>query len=89
MSGKKQNQQAYIENGQFSGGENITPNTGSDFATGFGYTAGGLYVGEIGNLTVRTVDGSVLTLVSASGFIPGLINAVSGSTTAGSIVAFR
>jgi hypothetical protein len=40
-------------------------------------------------LVVKTVDGSVLTFVSASGFIPGLIAAVSASSTAGSIIALR
>jgi hypothetical protein len=51
--------------------------------------AGGLYVGGQGNLVVRTEDASVLTFVSASGFIPGLISAVSSSSTATNIIALR
>ena len=82
------NQQAYVENGQFSGGQNITLTTGSAFLNATG-SYGGLYVGLVGNLTVKTVDGSVLTFVSASGFIPGLIAAVSASSTAGSIIALK
>jgi hypothetical protein len=82
------NQQSYVENGQFSGGENITLTTGSAFLNASA-SFGGLYVGLVGNLTVKTVDGSVLTFVSASGFIPGLISAVSASSTAGSIIALR
>ena len=41
------------------------------------------------SLVVKTVDGSVLTFVSASGFIPGLITAVSASSTAGSIIGLK
>lgn len=80
---KIQNQQSYIENGQFAGGESVTP------GSPIGFVAGGLYVGEVGNLVVTTVDGSVLTFVSASGFIPGHIQSVAGSTTAGSIIALK
>jgi hypothetical protein len=82
------NQNGYVENGQFAGGENITLTTGSAFLNASG-SFGGLYVGLVGNLVVKTVDGSVLTFVSASGFIPGLISAVSASSTAGSIIALR
>ena len=82
------NQQAYVENGQFSGGQSVTLTTGATFLNASG-SFGGLYVGEVGNLVVKTVDGSVLTFVSASGFIPGLIAAVSASSTAGSIIALR
>ena len=82
------NQASYVENGQFSGGEVITLTTGSAFSNA-SCSYGGLYVGLVGNLTVKTVDGSVLTFVSASGFIPGLIAAVSASSTAGSIIALR
>ena len=82
------NQKGYIENGQFTGGENITLTSGSGFASASGIY-GGLYVGLTGNLTVKTVDGSVLTFVSASGFIPGLISAVSSSSTAGSIIGLK
>lgn len=82
------NQQAYVENGQFSGGQSVTLTTGATFLNASG-SFGGLYVGEVGSLVVKTVDGSVLTFVSASGFIPGLIAAVSASSTAGSIIALR
>ena len=82
------NQKGYIENGQFTGGEAISLTTGATFLNASG-SFGGLYVGEVGSLVVKTVDGSVLTFVSASGFIPGLIAAVSASSTAGSIIALR
>lgn len=86
---KLEAQNSYITNPQFTGGEPVFGTTGSGWTDGFGYVAGGLYVGEVGNLVVRTADGSILTFVSASGFIPGLISAVSGSTTAGSIIALK
>lgn len=78
------NQQSYAENGQFSGGLTVT---GS--ADPIPFVAGGLYVGEVGNLVVKTVDGSLLTFVSASGFIPGIVTHVDEATTAGSIVALK
>jgi hypothetical protein len=80
------NQASYVENGQFSGGQTIT---GSNPIGSLPFTAGGLYVGEVGNLVVKTVDNSIITFVSASGFIPGIITAVSSSSTAASIVALR
>lgn len=86
------NQQHYAENGQFSGGVMVTPTSGATFfsETGsFGFVAGGLYVGQQGTLVARTVDGSVLTFASASGFIPGIFTAVSSSSTGSSIIAFR
>ena len=95
MSGKIQNQQSYIENGQFSGGTSVSPVSGSDFDgyngdnPQFGFVAGGLYVGEVGTLTLKTVDNSVLSFTSASGFIPGLVAAVSSSSTATDILALR
>jgi hypothetical protein len=84
------NQNGYVENGQFAGGISLTAPylSGSAFAEGSA-SYGGLYVGQAGNVTVKTIDGSVLTFVSASGFIPGLIAAVSSSTTAASIIALR
>ncbi len=82
------NQNGYVENGQFAGGSAITLTTGATFLNASG-SFGGVYVGEVGNLVVKTVDGSILTFVSASGFIPGLIAAVSASSTAGSIIALR
>ena len=84
------NQASYVENGQFSGGTTLVAPylSGSAFSTAT-TLYGGLYVGQAGNVTVKTVDGSVLTFVSASGFIPGLITAVSSSTTAASIIGLR
>ena len=77
----------YVSNPQFSGGEPVTPLSGSEFAwQNKGY--GGLYVGTPGTLVVKTINGNVLTLVSASGFIPGLIGAVSASSTAANIIGF-
>jgi len=92
---KLENQQSYITNAQFSGGEVVTPQ-GSEAFDGFngnnpqfGFVAGGLYVGGQGNLVVKTFDNSVLTFVSASGFVPGLIAAVSSSSTATNIIALK
>ena len=81
------NQLGFVTNTQFSGGEPVTPLSGSEFAwQNRGY--GGLYVGTPGTLVVKTINGNVLTLVSASGFIPGLIGAVSASSTAANIIGF-
>jgi len=92
---KLETQNSYITNPQFVGGVAVIPVSGSTFASAssnnpqFGFVAGGLYVGEIGNVVVKTWDSSVFTMVSASGFIPGIITAVSASSTAGNIVALR
>ena len=92
---KLESQNSYITNPQFTGGVAVVPVSGSTFAAfnannpQFGFVAGGLYVGEIGNLVVKTYDQSVFTMVSASGFIPGIITAVSASSTAGNIVALK
>ena len=84
------NQKGNVENGQFTGGiQLIAPYLSSSAFLNASASYGGLYVGEAGNVTVKTIDGSVLTFVSASGFIPGLIAAVSSSTTAASIIALR
>ena len=81
------NQLGFVTNPQFSGGEAVTPLSGSDFAyANRGY--GGIYVGTAGTLVVKTINGNVLTFVSASGFIPGLIGAVSASSTATDIIGF-
>lgn len=81
------NVKGYITNPSFSSGEAIIPLSGSDFAyANNGYN--GIYVGTAGNLTVKTVTGDVITLVSASGFISGIIGAVSSSSTAANIVGF-
>ena len=92
---KIQNQQFYVENGMFSGGAVVVPVSGSAFDDAnsnnpeFGFVAGGLYVGGVGSLVVKTVDDSVLTFESASGFIPGLIAAVSASSTATGLIALK
>jgi hypothetical protein len=83
MANKIANEKNWIENGQFSGGVNLTT-TGS-----FGFVAGGLYVGTFGNLTATTVDGSQITLVNIAGFVPGLFVSVDSGSTASNIVAFR
>jgi hypothetical protein len=92
---KLETQNSYITNPQFVGGVAVAPISGSDFTSAsaenpqFGFVAGGLYVGNTGTLVAKTWDGSVLTLVSASGFIPGIITAVSASSTANNVVALR
>jgi hypothetical protein len=89
------NQQDYIENGQFSGGAAVTPVSGSTFASAsftnpqFGFVAGGLYVGTIGTLVAKTIDGSVLTFANAFGYQPGLFTAVSASSDASDIIALK
>lgn len=80
------NQASYVENGQFSGAQAVT---GSTPIADLPFTAGGLYVGLVGDLTARTIDGSIVTFVSASGFIPGIFTGISGSSTCGAIVALR
>jgi hypothetical protein len=81
------NTNGFVSNPQFSGGEAITPLSGAAFDyANQGY--GGLYVGTAGTLVVKTINGNVLTLVSASGFIPGIIGAVSASSTAADIIGF-
>jgi hypothetical protein len=92
---KLETQSSYIANPQFTGGVAVTPTGSSAFNVfngdnpQFGFVAGGLYVGGQGNLVVKTYDSSVLTFISASGFIPGLISAVSSSSTATNIIALK
>ena len=92
---KIENQQSYTENGMFSGGVAVTPTGSSAFNTfngdnpQFGFVAGGLYVGTPGNLVVKTIDNSVIAFASASGFVPGLIAAVSSSSTAANNIALK
>jgi hypothetical protein len=92
---KLETQQSYVTNPQFVGGVAVTPISGSAFdsANGdnpqWGFVAGGMYVGNTGNLVCKTYDNSVITFVSASGFIPGAIAAVSASSSARNIVALR
>jgi hypothetical protein len=92
---KLETQNSYVTNPQFVGGVSVTPISGSAFSSAsaenpaFGFVAGGLYVGKQGNLVVKTYDQSVLTFQSASGFIPGIITAVSASSTALNIIALK
>jgi hypothetical protein len=61
----------------------------TDYPWNFPFIAGGLYVAVPGTVAVTTIDGSKINFVSASGFIPGLFQAVSSSSTALSIVALK
>ena len=75
----------YLQTSTYNGGQPITTLSGSDFANSeLGYQA--VYVGTVGNLVVKTFDGSILTFVSASGLIPVAIAAVSASSTATNII---
>ena len=95
MAQKIVNLANYIENGQFSGGAAVTPVSGSTYTNSnagnpqFGFLAGGLYVGGIGTLVFKTADDSTLTFTNAFGFIPGVICAVSASSTATNIIALK
>jgi hypothetical protein len=86
---------SYITNPQFTGGSQVIAISGSAFESAsaetpaFGYVAGGLYVGTQGTLVAKTFDGSVLSFVSASGFIPGVFTAVSASSTAFGVLALK
>jgi hypothetical protein len=93
---KLETQNSYVTNPQFVGGVNInTFLSGSQFASAnpdnpqWGFVAGGLYVGSTGDLVAKTWDGSVITFISASGFIPGIFTAISGSSDARGIVALK
>jgi hypothetical protein len=93
---KLETQSSHITNPQFTGGVAVVPASAGDFEAAsfenpqFGFTAGGLYVGTVGNITVKTYDGSVLTFVEAYGFIPGIIVAVlADTTTAQDIIALK
>ena len=83
---KIENGQSYQENGQFSGGLETTGSNSAELA----FVARGVYIGTIGNLKVDTVDGSTLTFVSASGFIPGMVKKIYVTgTTATNIIALK
>lgn len=92
---KLETQNSYVSNPQFTGGTVVTPVAGNTFLNSsetnpaIGFVAGGLYIGSIGDLTAKTVDGSTLTFVSASGFIPGIFTAVSASSTATDVIALK
>jgi len=90
---KLETQNSYITNPQFVGGAAVIA-TGSIVGCTpdnpqFGFIAGGLYVGTQGTLVAKTYDSSVLTFVSASGFIPGIFTAVSSSSTAFGVIALK
>ena len=69
---------------QFTGGTGV-----SNWPYQMPFTAQGLYVAIIGNVVGTTIDGSVLTFASASGFIPGLFTAISSSSNALGIIALK
>ena len=69
---------------QFTGGSGA-----SNWPYQMPFTAQGLYIAVPGNLTATTIDGSILTFTSASGFIPGLFSGVSSSSTALGIIALK
>ena len=90
---KLETQNSYVTNPQFVGGAAVI-GTGSIAGCTpdnpqFGFVAGGLYVGTQGTLVAKTYDSSVLTFVSASGFIPGIFTAVSSSSTAFGVIALK
>jgi hypothetical protein len=89
MANKIANPKEYIINSQFSGGQVLTLTSGSTFASASIQTGlySGIYVGTAGDLTVKTVDGSVFTLANIQGFVPGLIVAASGS--AQNVIGFK
>jgi hypothetical protein len=61
----------------------------SDYPYTFPFVAGGLYIGQAGTLVATTIDGSNLTFVSASGFIPGIFQAVSSASTSTLMIALK
>jgi hypothetical protein len=65
----------------------ITTNLIEEWETVVGIPDG--CIGNTGTLVCKTWDGSVLSLVSASGFLPGIFTAVSASSTANNVVALR
>ena len=69
---------------QFTGGTGT-----SNWPYQMPFTAQGLYIAVAGNLVCTTQDGSVLTFTSASGFIPGIVTAISSSSTALGIIALK
>jgi hypothetical protein len=69
---------------QFTGGSGV-----SNWPYQMPFTAQGLYVGIIGNVVGKTIDGSLLTFTSASGFIPGLFTEISSSSNALGIIALK
>jgi hypothetical protein len=69
---------------QFTGGTGT-----SNWPYQMPFTAQGLYIAVAGNLVCTTQDGSVLTFTSASGFIPGIVTAISSSSSALGIIALK
>lgn len=69
---------------------NLGGGTGtSDYPYSFPFIAGGLYVGQAGTLVATTIDGSQLSFVSASGFIPGIFQSVSSASTSTLMIALK
>jgi len=69
---------------------NLAGGTGnSDYPYSFPFVAGGISLGQAGDLVATTIDGSELRFVSASGFIPGLFQSVSNATTAVNVIALK
>ena len=68
----------------FAGGSGTT-----DYSYSFPFVAGGLYVGQAGTLVATTIDGSQLSFVSASGFIPGVFQSVSPASTSTLMIALK
>ena len=61
----------------------------TDYPYTFPFVAGGLYIGQAGLLVATTIDGSNLSFVSASGFIPGIFTAVSSASTSTQMIALK
>jgi hypothetical protein len=61
----------------------------TDYSYSFPFVAGGLYIGQAGTLVATTIDGSQLSFVSASGFIPGVFQAVSPASTSTQMIALK
>jgi hypothetical protein len=81
---KKENRGGFSENAQFAGGQNVTSSQSE-----LPFIAGGMYVGTVGDLVVKTIDGSQITLTNASGYIPGVITHFLTGSTASNVVAFK
>jgi hypothetical protein len=51
-------------------------------------STGGVWVGNLGTLVGKTANGTTITMISASGYIPVALTAVSASSTATNVVFF-
>lgn len=77
--------QISVSGSQLGGGSGVS---NWPYRFNFG-VAQGLYLGQAGNLVATTIDGSILSFVSASGYVPGLFTAISSSSTAQAIIALK